>query len=28
LWPDFSPDEFEKALHVYQSRNRRFGGLT
>lgn len=27
LWPDFSPDEYEKAILEYQSRDRRFGGL-
>jgi len=27
LWPDFTPDEFEKALINYQLRNRRYGGL-
>lgn len=26
LWPDFTPEEFEKCLEVYQSRDRRFGG--
>lgn len=25
-WPDFTPEEFEKALEDYQSRERRFGG--
>jgi len=25
LWPDFTPDEFKKALKEYQSRIRRFG---
>ncbi|MDD3289955.1 MAG: isoprenyl transferase [Eubacteriales bacterium] len=28
LWPDFSPDEYEKAILEYQSRDRRYGGLT
>ena len=26
LWPDFTPEEFEKAIEDYQSRERRFGG--
>ena len=26
LWPDFSTDEFDKALEEYNSRKRRFGG--
>ena len=26
LWPDFSPEEFEKCIEEYQSRDRRFGG--
>ncbi len=26
-WPDFTPDEYEKALEIFQGRNRRFGGL-
>ena len=25
-WPDFTPEEFEKAIADYQSRERRFGG--
>lgn len=25
-WPDFTPEEYEKALEDYQSRERRFGG--
>ncbi|HPR24108.1 MAG TPA: isoprenyl transferase [Bacillota bacterium] len=25
-WPDFSPEEFEKAIEEYQNRDRRFGG--
>ncbi len=28
LWPDFDPVEYEKAILAYQSRDRRFGGLT
>ena len=28
LWPDFTPEEFEKALEAYQGRERRFGGRT
>ena len=27
LWPDFTPDEFDKAIADYQRRNRRYGGL-
>ena len=27
FWPDFSPEEYEKAIIEYQSRERRFGGL-
>ena len=27
LWPDFSPQELEKAIADYHSRNRRFGGV-
>ncbi len=27
-WPDFNRDEFARALSIYQSRNRRFGGLS
>lgn len=27
-WPDFSREEFASALSIYQSRDRRFGGLT
>ncbi len=26
LWPDFTPEKFEKAIEVYQNRNRRYGG--
>lgn len=26
LWPDFTPEEYEKAIEDYQSRERRFGG--
>ncbi|MEL7475032.1 MAG: undecaprenyl diphosphate synthase family protein, partial [Cyanobacteria bacterium J06555_12] len=26
-WPDFSIDEFHKALETFQSRHRRFGGV-
>lgn len=26
LWPDFTPEEYEKAIADYQSRERRFGG--
>ncbi|MBR2620722.1 MAG: undecaprenyl diphosphate synthase family protein, partial [Firmicutes bacterium] len=25
-WPDFTPEEFEKAIADYQNRERRFGG--
>ena len=27
LWPDFSPEELERAIASYHSRNRRFGGV-
>ena len=27
LWPDFSKKDFERALHEYAGRNRRFGGV-
>lgn len=27
LWPDFSEDEFKKAITTYQQRKRRFGGI-
>jgi len=26
LWPDFSPEVYEKCMEEYQSRDRRFGG--
>ncbi|MDD6468079.1 MAG: isoprenyl transferase [Erysipelotrichaceae bacterium] len=26
-WPDFTPDEFKKAIEVYNNRHRRYGGL-
>jgi undecaprenyl diphosphate synthase len=26
LWPDFSPDEYERCIDVYTGRSRRFGG--
>ena len=26
MWPDFTPEEYEKAIEEYQSRDRRFGG--
>lgn len=26
LWPDYTPDEFEKSIEIFQSRDRRFGG--
>lgn len=26
LWPDFTPEEFEKTIEIFQSRDRRFGG--
>ncbi|PNZ69926.1 isoprenyl transferase [Staphylococcus croceilyticus] len=28
LWPDFDAEEFKKCLKIYQSRQRRFGGLS
>jgi undecaprenyl diphosphate synthase len=28
LWPDFSPEEFQRAVGVYAQRNRRRGGLS
>lgn len=27
-WPDFGREELQKAIHVYQNRDRRFGGLS
>ena len=27
LWPDFGPEELEKAIEEYKGRNRRFGGV-
>ena len=27
LWPDFGPDDLDKAVEEYYSRNRRFGGV-
>ena len=27
LWPDFTPEEYEKCIIEYQSRDRRFGGI-
>jgi len=27
-WPDFGPEEMEKALQAYSRRERRFGGVT
>ena len=27
LWPDFGPEELEKAIASYNCRNRRFGGV-
>ena len=27
LWPDFGPEDLDKAIADYQSRNRRFGGV-
>ena len=26
LWPDYTPEEFEKSIEEFQSRDRRFGG--
>ena len=26
LWPDFTPEEYEKCLEEFQGRDRRFGG--
>ncbi|HDG6429473.1 TPA: undecaprenyl diphosphate synthase family protein, partial [Staphylococcus aureus] len=28
LWPDFDEDELIKCIKIYQSRQRRFGGLS
>ena len=27
LWPDFTTDDFDRAIEDYNSRNRRFGGV-
>lgn len=27
LWPDFSPDDFDQALEIYQQRDRRYGAV-
>jgi undecaprenyl diphosphate synthase len=27
LWPDFGAEQLEEAIRVYQSRDRRYGGL-
>lgn len=27
LWPDFGPEDLDKAIYEYQRRNRRFGGV-
>ena len=27
LWPDFTPQELDKAIEAYNSRDRRFGGV-
>ena len=27
LWPDFGPDDLDKAISEYHGRNRRFGGV-
>ena len=27
LWPDFTPDDLERAIDDYNKRNRRFGGV-
>lgn len=27
LWPDFNENELDKAIWMYQNRDRRFGGL-
>ncbi len=26
-WPDFTPDKYEECIELFQSRNRRFGGI-
>ena len=26
-WPDFTPEEYEKAIAEFQKRDRRFGGI-
>mgnify|MGYP001405706467 FL=1 len=26
LWPDFTREEYEKAIEIFQNRKRRFGG--
>jgi undecaprenyl diphosphate synthase len=27
LWPDFTPDDFDQALEIYQQRDRRYGAV-
>ncbi|MBR4029899.1 MAG: di-trans,poly-cis-decaprenylcistransferase, partial [Clostridia bacterium] len=27
LWPEFSPEDLDKAIYTYQTKDRRFGGL-
>jgi undecaprenyl diphosphate synthase len=27
LWPDFGPDDLDKAIDEFHRRNRRFGGV-
>ncbi|TDM04092.1 isoprenyl transferase [Macrococcus carouselicus] len=27
LWPDYEPSDLDEAIHIYQSRQRRFGGV-
>ena len=27
LWPDFTPEDLDKAIEEYSKRNRRFGGV-
>ena len=27
LWPDFTPEDLDKAIEEYSKRNRRFGGI-